>query len=587
MPPESIHPGAGGRAAAAVDGASPEQSFANLLEQITCRLDEGEEVDVELLACEHPQFAERLRELMPTMLAMANWGRAAESAEGEQAPSAGPAYLTGVLGDFRILRELGRGGMGTVYEAEQISMGRKVALKVLPFAALAQEKALQRFRNEVRAVAALDHPHIVSVYSVGEERGIHYFSMQLVRGQSLAEMIWQFRHQRLSPVQSAAAGVGFDRVARPSGNEDPTTDTRSGSATPTQRDAQARLSTLVDSRRDTQRYHTAARLGIQAAEALQHAHDQGVLHRDIKPGNLLLDAEGKLYVTDFGLARIEADAGLTMTGDIVGTLRYMAPEQALAKRVVIDHRADIYSLGATFYELLGLRPVFDGADRSELLKQIAFGEPTPLRKLNRHIPLELETIVHKALANSPDERYQTAQQFADDLQAFLEHRPIKAKPPTLRSRALKWSQRHVGMVWTGVAAALLLSVVLATATALVANSRQAAVADRERAEGERNQAMVQRNEARLQQYYAEIVSGQTDLADGNLARLQEKLVRHLPVGNQPDHRSWEWYYLFSHCHAEIQTLHNPTGMVFASWSPDGELIATAGKIWKADSGECV
>ena len=198
----------------------------------------------------------------------------------------------------------------------------------------------------------------------------------------------------------------------------------------------------------------------------------------------MLDGEGKLYVTDFGLARIEADAGLTMTGDIVGTLRYMAPEQALAKRVVIDHRADVYSLGATLYELLTLQPAFGETDRSELLKQIAFEEPRPLRKLDRRIPAELETIVLKAMAKSPDERYQTAQRLADDLRAFLEHRPIKAKPPTLLNRAAKWSRRHVGVVWTALAALLVVLTVSLTSTVLVAKWYGEAITQRRTAQRE-------------------------------------------------------------------------------------------------------
>jgi tetratricopeptide (TPR) repeat protein len=180
-----------------------------------------------------------------------------------------------------------------------------------------------------------------------------------------------------------------------------------------------------------------------------------VLHRDIKPGNLMLDVEGKLYVTDFGLARIEADAGLTMTGDLIGTLRYMSPEQALAKRVVIDQRADIYSLGATLYELLTLQPAFGEADRSELLKQIAFEEPKPLRKLDRQLPAELETIVLKAMEKNPDERYQSATDLANDLRAFLDDRPIVAKPPRIDQRVVKWSRRHQSIVFSAMAVMLL------------------------------------------------------------------------------------------------------------------------------------
>src|SRR4029453_6520441 len=161
-------------------------------------------------------------------------------------------------------------------------------------------------------------------------------------------------------------------------------------------------------------FRSVARLGVQAAEAPDHAHQLGIVHRDVKPANLLVDAGGHLWVTDFGLAQMQKDAGLTMTGDLVGTLRYMSPEQALAQRVVIDHRTDLYSLGATLYELLTLQPTFDGKDRQELLRQIAFEEPRPPRRLNKAVPAELETIVLKALEKNPADRYATAQELADD-----------------------------------------------------------------------------------------------------------------------------------------------------------------------------
>jgi len=174
-------------------------------------------------------------------------------------------------------------------------------------------------------------------------------------------------------------------------------------------------------------FRTIAKLGAHVADALEHAHEEGVVHRDIKPSNLILDQRGKIWVTDFGLARIASDPGISMTGDLVGTLRYMSPEQALAKRVLVDHRTDIYSLCATLYELLTLEPTFAGHDRQEVIKRIAFDEPRALRKLNKAIPAELETIVLKGLEKNPDHRYAAAKDLAEDLRRFLEDRPIHAR----------------------------------------------------------------------------------------------------------------------------------------------------------------
>ena len=264
--------------------------------------------------------------------------------------------------------------MGIVYEAEQISMKRRVALKVLPLAGLVDELKIRRFQNEVRAVAALNHPNIVPVYMVGEERGVHYYAMQLIRGRSLSEVISSLRHVRDDG--EGLDGSSMSQITSMGSLDESAESTRGAAAElgastervegdsrqdarpmPGETVAKADNSTIPHSSR-REYFRSVAALGIQAATALQHAHDEGVIHRDIKPANLLLDRSAKLYVTDFGLARIEADAGVTMTGDLIGTLRYMAPEQALGKRVVVDHRADIYSLAATLYELLTLRPAY-------------------------------------------------------------------------------------------------------------------------------------------------------------------------------------------------------------------------------------
>src|SRR3989440_631642 len=248
--------------------------------------------------------------------------------------------------------------MGVVYEAHQTSLNRRVALKVLPFAAALDPKQLQRFQNEAHAAAQLHHTNIVPVFGVGSERGVHYYAMQFIDGQTLAAVISERRALALPDRGEKPGSLPGDATG-------PYVATPPVAALSTERPAGDRAF-----------FRAAARFGVQAAEALEHAHQLGVVHRDIKPANLLVDARGNLWITDFGLAHCQSQAGLTMTGDLVGTLRYMSPEQALAKRVIIDHRTDIYSLGATLYELMTLEPIFAGRDRQELLRQIAFDEPT-------------------------------------------------------------------------------------------------------------------------------------------------------------------------------------------------------------------
>jgi serine/threonine protein kinase len=360
------------------------------------------------------------------------------------------------LGDYRIIREIGRGGMGVVYEAVQRSLGRKVALKVLPFAAALDAKQLRRFKNEAQAAAHLHHTNIVPVYAVGSERGVHYYAMQLIEGRNLAALIADLRRQ--AAPAGAVAALPRSPESTPTGpyppGPAPAADTRPETA--------AKASTLR-SLRPAEFFRTAARLAAQAAEALEHAHQLGVVHRDVKPANLLIDDGGHVWITDFGLAQFHADAGLTQTGDLVGTLRYMSPEQAEGRRVVLDHRTDIYSLGATLYELLTLRPIFEGEDRKTLLCQIMCDEPRPPRAIDRSIPPELETIVLKAVAKAPADRYASARDLADDLNRFLRHEPIQARRPTLVQRTRKWLVRHPSVSVTAV-----LLLVLLTAGSLVA-----------------------------------------------------------------------------------------------------------------------
>jgi hypothetical protein len=367
-----------------------------------------------------------------------------------QAEGAPPEPVLGQLGDCRLLREVGRGGMGVVYEAEQVSLGRRVALKVLPLAATLDPRQLQRFHNEARAAAALDHPHIVHVHAVGCERAVHYYAMQFIEGQTLAALIADLRQAGGGPAPAQAESTTAHVPEAPA---TPAADTAARAAASTER-----------APRDRASFRRAAELGVQAAEALDHAHQLGVVHRDVKPANLLLDGRGGLWVTDFGLAQFrQGEGGLTLTGDLVGALRYMSPEQALAKRVVIDHRTDVYSLGATLYELLTLQPVFGGSDRQELLRQVAFEEPARPRRINKALPAELDTVVLKALEKNPADRYATAQELADDLRRFLADEPIRARPAGVVLRLRKWGRRHRARV-TAAATVLLATLFLGGVT---------------------------------------------------------------------------------------------------------------------------
>jgi serine/threonine protein kinase len=438
----------------AAEDHSAELLLAKAADEFLEAADRGDAPDVEAYACRYPRLAHVLRRVLPALQVLrpsAPKGLAA----GTDGRAAAPEV--GFLGDYRLLREIGRGGMGVVYEAEQISLGRRVALKVLPFAATLDARQLQRFKHEAQAAACLHHTNIVPIHAVGCERGVHYYAMQLVEGRTLACAIRELRQQAGLPSRDVVRTVSTtqDRLVPAAG-----TTAATGAAQSTQQSPRGR-----------EHFRTAAALGAQAADALDHAHQLGVVHRDIKPDNLLLDERGNLWVTDFGLARFRNDACLTMTGDLVGTLRYMSPEQALAQRGVVDHRTDVYSLGATLYELLTLEPAFPGKSQEELIWQIASGEPRPPRRINAAVPADLETIVLKALARNPEERYATARELGDDLRRFLSYEPIRARRPSLPARASRWARRHRSVVVSAVLVLLTAVLGLAGSTVWIAQEQ--------------------------------------------------------------------------------------------------------------------
>jgi serine/threonine protein kinase/Flp pilus assembly protein TadD len=471
---------------------SPSSVLAGLVDELTAKAQAGEVIDLEAVLLKHPEHAVELRQLWTALGALHDLSRSREEQLAAVAPLQGDVagLETGVLGDFRLIRQVGRGGMGVVYEAEQISLRRRVALKVLAFASALDSRQLQRFQNEAQAAAHLHHTHIVPVFFVGCERGVHFYAMQYVEGQNLAAVIAGLRElvaRKGGPRPTGPSPLNADTVDPPAGQVVADADMETAPVLGV-------LSTARSSG-DAQWFRTVAELAVSAAEALDYAHKQGVVHRDIKPANLLVDGHGHLWVADFGLAQMQSTTRITMTGDLVGTLRYMSPEQALAKRVAVDHRTDVYSLGATLYELLTLQPAFTGTDRQELLRQIAFEEPRPPRSLNKIIPKELEIIALKALEKNPAERYATAQEMADDLRRFLEDKPIMAKPPSLAQRVGKWARRHPELVAASVGLLLITALGLAVSTFLLSRANSHTNEQRQLAEDRLDEVQKEQEKA--------------------------------------------------------------------------------------------
>ncbi len=392
-----------------------------LAESFIARWRRGENPSVSEFAERAPAVARRIRELFPSLRFVEEARRASlanqetgSTADGESLQDRKPLER---LGEYRIVREIGRGGMGVVYEAMQESLGRRVALKVLPFHHLLDQKRLERFRREARAAAALQHPHIVPVHGIGEEGGLHYYAMQFVPGHGLDRIL-----SELKRLQKEGTGE------REGSDSSLTSTARLLLESPGGLPAGGRLPY----------FHNVARLGAEVAEALSYAHGQGILHRDIKPSNLLLDDQGAVWIADFGLAKLAESDDLTDSGELVGTFRYMAPERF---RGASEPSSDVYSLGMTLYELLTLTPAFDDTDRGRLMERILKEEPVRPKKIDRRIPRDLELVILKAMAKEPAWRYPAAE-LAGDLRRFLEGEVVRVRRPSTLERAWRWCRRN-------------------------------------------------------------------------------------------------------------------------------------------------
>ena len=391
----------------------------DLVEDFVRRHRQGESPTIGEYAARHPQMGESIRRTFTAALLLEK----VKSDALTVAPAAAPSAVPERLGDYRIVREIGRGGMGIVYEAQQETLDRRVALKVLNGASLSPA-ALQRFLREARATARLHHTNIVPLFGVGDGHGVHYYAMQFIDGQ------------------------GLDAVIRNWAAQDPPA--------------------------PASRWNTVASICAQIGEALAYAHGKGILHRDVKPSNVMLDARGTAWLTDFGLAKLDEQPDLTRAIDMIGTLRYLAPER-LAGRC--DARSDVFSAGLVLYELLTLRPARGATERHQLIRHISDSAPLRPRQVDRRIPADLETIVLTATAPDPAHRYASAADFAHDLRCFLDNRPIRARRISGLERLRRWSRRNPALA--AVSGSLIALLIASTVGSMFIAARFHGLADRE------------------------------------------------------------------------------------------------------------
>lgn len=350
------------------------------------------------------------------------------------------------LSEFQIVRELGRGGMGVVYEAKEKSLNRRVALKVVSPSLGMSSTAVMRFRREAQAAGRLHHTNIVPVYSTGEENGIHYYAMEFIDGPSLDKVIASMRANSAEDSRKKNGLEGSAPGASAESDNRQLAETAIGTAMTAAPEYEENVaSSLGDSsalRESRDYFDRVAGIVAEVAEALDHAHENGVVHRDMKPANLLIAPNGHLSITDFGLSRMLEQPGMTMSGELVGSPLYMSPEQIAVGRVDLDHRTDIYSLGATLYELLTLQPPYPGERRDQVISQILTKDPVRPRSIDRKIPTDLETICLKAMEKDPDRRYQRAGLFAEDLKRFVSRHAISARRIGPVGRMIRFAGRH-------------------------------------------------------------------------------------------------------------------------------------------------
>lgn len=526
---------------------SRDDRLADVIESYLTASESGEAPSRTALLDQHPDLADDLAACFDTLDFIGN--------------SLGQAPATAVLecgqqfGEYQILREIGRGGMGVVYEAFHLGLERRVALKVLSGRSFEDERQRERFLLEAKTAASLHHTNIVPIFEVGELDGVCYYAMQFIQGQSLGAIVRSLRNRapKAGPADTTIFPPGTivrdERSLAPDGGtheseEKPESSGSEFPATTAEREHAAQLSgkalpqlaaqssarfRLAEGPVSDGYFREAARLIAQAADALSHAHVHDVVHRDVKPSNLILDREGRIWVADFGLA-FRSDDPAQSGSDAVGTPAYMSPEQVRTGSAPVDRRTDIYSLGATLYELLTLRPIFEGATSLSVLTQIATVDPVPPRRDNPRIPRDLDSIVRKATGKRPEDRYGDAAELASDLRRYLSFEPIRARHVGPTERLALWCRREPRLAAVTTAALVILLAVSGWFQLLVLHQRNLALAAKGVAEGAENKATEHLWESLYQQSRATRLSFQAGRRLTALELIQQaREIRNDPV----------------------------------------------------------
>ncbi len=474
----------------------------------------GERPSLSEYTTKYPELAERIRAIFPALVVLEDIGADKGDVTAlDVEPFGSDAPEPRRLGEYVLLRRVGAGGMGIVYEAEHESLKSRMALKVMHPRFRADRGYVRRFQTEARSAAKLHHTNIVPVFDYGEQDGVFYYAMQYIAGVGLERVLEDVRRLRSQADRDAGAEtIGAERVTATAGGGNPLTGITRGLLTgrfaeapmdplvaepgstaivtnggATSGGGASQASSLILGQPESVYFREIARLGAQVADALDYAHRQRVIHRDIKPSNLLLDAQGNVWVTDFGLAKLVEGDDLSHSQDLVGTLRFIAPERL---RGITDARGDVYSLGATLYELLTLKPAFDERDQARLMARITHEPPAALRQHDRRIPRDLETLVLKALAKDPKDRFASAGELGDELRRYLESRPIRSRPILASERLWRWSKRNPGLAFLNALAATL-AILMVIVSTVAAWTSQASLARVERAEHQAQLALGQ------------------------------------------------------------------------------------------------